>query len=539
MDTNAKGTLLAIGHTTEDANDAVLVEAATGRTVARLRGHLDYVRDIRFSPDDKLVGSASNDGELIVWDTATGRPLERWDTFDPWGVGFSPDNDLVYSGGADSMLRTWDLSAENTYLKQTTQVGDVEAFAHAHISPDGRQVAYRWLDDQDRGWVRFVDTATGEAAPATRLPTDEAAWSPGTWHPQGGQYAAWCDFCALGIVSVFDTATGKLLREPRDIVDGDGNLWSLAYVDEGRSLLASSSDGRKPMVIVDPETLQPRGEPFDVVAWCCTTPIGDGSTAMVYEISGDGASMHWRVIDVNTGEVRREGDVDLRGFGYASVAAPDGSTVAVAGDAGEIVTIDVSTGEQRRSTSLGTAVRWLNYSDDGELLVSGAADGGVSLWDASTLDLLGTVYPPNHGRVGPGRRTVHRRHPRRRHRVVRRSGLSVGDRPRPSHRLRLPDGRADPDRGGVGSVPARAALPVRLPGRVSRAVTAATEGRNRNIRRRRSKEQSDEHSARSFTPQRDGSHRHSPRSHDAGRWECFLGRWRQEAGLRVRQRHGV
>ena len=40
---------------------------------------------------------------------------------------------------------------------------------------------------------------------------------------------------------------------------------------------------------------------------------------------------------------------------------------------------------------------WLNYSDDGELLVSGAADGGVSLWDATTLDLLGTVYPPHQG----------------------------------------------------------------------------------------------------------------------------------------------
>ena len=44
---------------------------------------------------------------------------------------------------------------------------------------------------------------------------------------------------------------------------------------------------------------------------------------------------------------------------------------------------------------------WLNYSDDGELLVSGAADGGVSLWDATTLDLLGTVYPPHRGEPVP------------------------------------------------------------------------------------------------------------------------------------------
>ena len=42
-------------------------------------------------------------------------------------------------------------------------------------------------------------------------------------------------------------------------------------------------------------------------------------------------------------------------------------------------------------------MHWLHYSDDGELLVSGAADGGVSLWSADTLDLLGTVYPPRGG----------------------------------------------------------------------------------------------------------------------------------------------
>ncbi len=126
------------------------------------------VRDIRFSPDGSLVGSVSSDGELIVWDTATGRPLERWDTSAPWGVGFSPDGDLVYGGGGvDSMLRTWDLSVEDTYLQQTTQVGDAEVFAHADLSPDGQQVAYRWLDG------RAPDgSGSSTPSPAKRTPRD-------------------------------------------------------------------------------------------------------------------------------------------------------------------------------------------------------------------------------------------------------------------------------------------------------------------------------------------------------------------------------
>jgi WD40 repeat protein len=158
------------------------------------------------------------------------------------------------------------------------------------------------------------------------------------------------------------------------------------------------SDGRTH--IVDTETLRPRGEPIDVPGECCATPIGDGSTAMVYENSADGQSWHWWVLNVGDGEVLSEGDVDL--VIYTSGASPDGSTVAVAGQTGEIATIDVSTGdERRRSTSAGADVLWLSYSDDGELLVSGAADGGVSLWDATTLDLLGTVHPPHDGEAVP------------------------------------------------------------------------------------------------------------------------------------------
>lgn len=310
------------------------------------------------------------------------------------------------------MLRTGDLSAEDTYLQQTTQVRGSAVFAHADMSPDGQQVAYSWLDDQDRGWVRFADTATGERTPPMRLPGEEVPWIWGTWHPDGGRYVGyWCgqtsngdadDSCAApGTVTVLDSATGKLIQK-QDIVDGE--ICSLGYVDEGRSLLAGAllagaSDGTTN--IIDAEILLPKGEAFDVAADCCTTPIGDGSTAMVYELSVDGAapSTHWRVLDVGDGEVLSEGDVDL--FAQASVASPDGSTVAVAGDPSEIVTIDVSTGEQRRSTGLGATVLWLNYSDDGKLLVSGAADGGVSLWDETTLELLGTVYPPHKGEAVP------------------------------------------------------------------------------------------------------------------------------------------
>jgi DNA-binding SARP family transcriptional activator/WD40 repeat protein len=386
LDVNTEGTLLALADFgSKERSRAALVSASTGATVHGLLGHRDQIRDIRFSPDGSLVGSHSDDGELIVWDTTTGRPLERWDTSSQWGVGFSPDGDLVYEGGGQSMLRTWDRSMDDTYLQRTTRVGDAEVYAQADLSPDGRHVAYRWLDDTGTGWVRFVDTATGEATTPTELPTQLRAGSVGTWHPDGVEYGG---RGPNGGVTVLDTRTGEVVGRSKLIDD----IYSVAYVEGGRSLLVGDID--EGTFLVDAESLLPGGDRFEFVAGV-STPIGDGSTAVVHELYGDGTSGHWRVIDVGTGDVLSEGDLDL--FAYASAASADGSTVAAAGKTGEIVTIDVSTGEQRRSAGLGAEVLWLDYSDDGELLVSGAGDGGVSLWDATTLDLLGTVYPPHQG----------------------------------------------------------------------------------------------------------------------------------------------
>ena len=395
LDVNPRGTLLAL------AQEGLLVDTADGETVHTLKGHRDAILDIRFSPDGSLVGSVSRDDGLIVWDAATGQSLDRWETFDPYGVGFGPDG-LVHGGGADSMLRTWDPTGRDSYLQRTAQVGDSDVFAHADLSPDGQRVAYSWLDDQDRGWVRFVDTLTGDATPPVQVPLDTwkdgFAWSSGAWHPEGREYVTFCSFeCTTGRASAWvDPATGRVLRR-RDIVDA--KVFSMAYVDDGRSLLAGDTDGTT--TLVDAETLRPRGEPFDMTANCCITSIGDGSTAMVYEVTSVvGGGINWRVIDVHSGHVLTEGHLDM--WAYASVGSPDGSTVAVAGDTGQIVTIEVATGDERgRSTSLGAGVWWLSYSDDGELLVSGSEDGGVSLWDAATLDLLGTVYPPRQGKAVP------------------------------------------------------------------------------------------------------------------------------------------
>ena len=196
---------------------------------------------------------------------------------------------------------------------------------------------------------------------------------------------------------VLDPATGRVL-EKRELFDGD--VSSIAYVDGNRSLLVGD-DRHGRTHLLDAESLLPEGDGFEFAASLSTTPIGDGSTAMVHEFSGDGTSVHWRVIDVSTGDVLSEGDLDLRRARLGCLSGRlDGR-----GGRGHRRDRRPSTSRPGTNsgdpTGLGAEVLWLDYSDDGELLVSGAADGGVSLWDATTLDLLGTVYPPHQGEPVP------------------------------------------------------------------------------------------------------------------------------------------
>jgi DNA-binding SARP family transcriptional activator/WD40 repeat protein/energy-coupling factor transporter ATP-binding protein EcfA2 len=391
LDVSPSGALLVLADH-DVLGDGLVVDARTGRTLTRLRGHDAQIRDARFAPDGEVVGTVSHDGELILWEAATGRRVAGWSTHAPWGVGFSPDGDLVYGGGAETMLRAWDLEGTQTYLTSTGRVAGTPELTDAAVSPDGRRVALTWVDDQDRGWVRFVDTRTGGVTPPTRVPASADGWPNRAWRDGEELYLGhWCDIeCPRpGTVTVLNAGTGAVVRQRR-VVDAD--LFSLAFVDQGRLLLVG--DGRGRVHFLDPETLEPVGARLDVSSDCCATPIGDGSTVLVYDDLSDGLSERWRVIDVGTRRVVSEGDLDLRA--HTSVASPDGTTVAVAGQSTDIVTIDLATGAQQRATTANEAgVAWLDYSEDGELLVAGSFDGSATLWDARTLEHLGTVRPPH------------------------------------------------------------------------------------------------------------------------------------------------
>lgn len=109
------------------------------KPVARMTGHQQLINDVKFSPDARIIASASFDKSIKLWDGLTGKYLTslRGHVQAVYQVAWAADSRMLVSGSADSTLKVWNIKSGKL---QGDLPGHADEVFAVDWSPDGLRV---------------------------------------------------------------------------------------------------------------------------------------------------------------------------------------------------------------------------------------------------------------------------------------------------------------------------------------------------------------------------------------------------------------
>lgn len=165
--------------------EAILLDAGTGQTIARLDGHKARVYAAAFSSDGRLLATLGLDGAAILWDSNTGSALRRFAASEriphrPYGTfgdktRFSRDGRLLLTVSCCNPydLKVWDVRRGRLVLAARTETISVANFSDdgGFLVSDSSRGADLVVDDLRTG--RRVGRLVIEDWPELRLPSPD------------------------------------------------------------------------------------------------------------------------------------------------------------------------------------------------------------------------------------------------------------------------------------------------------------------------------------------------------------------------------
>ncbi|MFE2583685.1 AAA family ATPase [Streptomyces sp. NPDC059378] len=380
----------------EGANNR-LVSIVNAPLATPLLGHTGAVYLTSFSPDGRLLATASYDRTVRLWDVSDptrpkplGKPLTGPTSWVSSAV-FSPDGRTLAAAGDDGTVRLWDMAdpARPRPLGRPVQGhgGTIYLLAFA---PDGRTLAAACEDHTVRLW-NTADPGRPEAIGALRGAS--AAVRSVAFSPDGRTLAAGGDD---NTVRLWDTADPRRpVRVGSALTGHTGTVHSLAFSPDGRTLADGSADDTVRLWnVTDPAAAVPLGAPLAGHTGPVWSVAFSPDGTMLAAASADSTASLWNVADPAYPSQVGEPLAGSSGEMYALGFSPDGHTLATGSGDSKVRLWSIPT-----SDMIG---RIGAFRPDGRVLATAARDQRVRLWSVRTPGrpvLLGKPFTPEEGDV--------------------------------------------------------------------------------------------------------------------------------------------
>jgi WD40 repeat protein len=353
-----------------DRKDDALPEGAVSRFGSKRLRHASLIYATAFSPDGKLLASASADNSVRVWETSTGKEKQAF-TFNNeqlTSVVYFKDGKTLAAASMNGTIHILDVDNGKQKL---TLTGHGQGQLRLALHSDDGKLFSASFDGSVREWdadkgkeVRIFASGVG-ALTALAVSGDGKTLAVATQAGNGG-------------LTLFDTDNGKELRK---LPWGKGQIEALAFTADGKAL-AVGAQFNNSLGLYDVENgkeVQPfrANNSFGAVKGLAFSPSGKVLASCV---QGPSVSL-WGVA---SGKQLRH--LDLPGTIATHVAySPDGKIVAVACQDNMIHLWDVENGNVlHEADGFSGAIQQIRFLADGTTLVASDQQRSLRAMDART-----------------------------------------------------------------------------------------------------------------------------------------------------------
>lgn len=341
------------------------------------------VRRVAFSPNGNLIATTNFDQfSATIWDPKTGKSVRSMigHTAPLWSVAFSPDGRYLVTASEDSTARIWEVSTGDEILALQ---GHTNQVISAVFSPDGRHVATGGSDAQLIVW----DASTGEII--TTYQNNTQIWDV-MYNPNRSQLA-FTD--GVNGVTVLNAETYQLLYQKRYHTE---IVRALDYSPDGSQLVTTSWDTTSVVMNAADGSVAYilRGHFGRTIMDVAFSPTGDSLAT-----AGDlGIYKLWDTSLIKGGEA---GQVQASLGPINRLAySPNGSLLAAAGEFASAAIYNLENNTALALEGHTGEVNSVIFSPDGKNVVTASWDGRAIIWDVNTGQQVREIFRGSAGVLG-------------------------------------------------------------------------------------------------------------------------------------------